>query len=78
MIPAGARSYIADQVLVDGLTVMPFGVTGPFQPPALVFGQPDVEFGDWGCAHKITIGLAVVVRHHPEGPEATIRDLDLL
>lgn len=76
MIPSGARLWLRDHLAVEGLTVLPFGVTGQFQPPALVLGQPDVEFGSWGCVHKVTIGLAVVVRHHPEGPEATIRDLD--
>lgn len=78
MIPTGARLYLRDQITVPGLTVLPFGVSGPFDPPALVIGQPDVTFAEWGCTNRVTIGLAVVARHHPEGAEATIRDLDTL
>lgn len=65
--------------LPDGLaTVLPYGVVGPFQPPCLVIGQPDVEFGDWSCTDRVTVGLAVVVRDHPEGPAATQRSLETL
>lgn len=58
--------------------VLPYGVTGPFQPPAVVIGMPDVEFGEWGCTDKSVLGMAVVVRDHPDGPVETQRELDEL
>ena len=58
--------------------VLPYGVVGPFQPPVVVIGQPDVEFTEWGCTDKVTIGLAVVVRDHPEGAAATQQELETL
>ena len=57
-------------------SMLPYGVVGPFQPPVMVLGQPDVEFGAWGCTDKVTIGLAVVVRDSPEGAAATQQQLE--
>lgn len=79
MITAAAREYLADQlrpVLGADAVILPYGVAGPFQPPAVVFGQPDVEFDEWGASHKVLFGMAVVVRQHPEGPSATQRELE--
>lgn len=82
MMSPAVRVALADAVrwqLPAGVaTVLPYGVVGPFQPPCVVLGQPDVEFGDWLCTDKVTVGLAVVVRDHPEGPAATQQSLETL
>lgn len=83
MITTATRERLA-QLLGEQLgepapaTVLPYGVTGAFQPPVIVLGQPDVEFGDWGCTDKNTLGVAVVVRDDPTGPVATQKALDRL
>ena len=82
MITPQIRTQIAAQIgsRLAGVDcqVLAFGVTGPFQPPCAVLGQPDVDYDVQPCVAKVTIGLAVVVRHHPQGPEATQRDLETL
>lgn len=77
-VRAALAAAIAGQLPAGLATVLPYGVVGPFQPPCVVIGQPDVEFGEWSCTDKATVGLAVVVRDHPEGPAATQQSLETL
>ena len=80
MITAQVRQALADGLADElagvAVAVLPYGVTGPFQPPCVVLGQPDTEFGDFLCVDKNTLGLAVVVRDHPQGPAATQQELE--
>jgi len=69
-------SALAGELPAGVASVLPYGVVGPFQPPVVVLGQPDVEFGAWGCEDKHTYGAAVVVRDHPDGPAATQQQLE--
>ncbi|MDO5534371.1 MAG: hypothetical protein Q4F65_06950 [Propionibacteriaceae bacterium] len=81
MMTPALRDHLAQELRVRVghlVEVLPHGVDGSFAPPVLVIGQPDVEFRAWGCEDLVTIGLAVVVRHHPDGPAATQRALEEL
>lgn len=77
MMGPAVREQLAD-LLRDALPddvdaeVLPYGVVGQFDPPCIVFGQPDVEFNDEApCIDKSTVGVAVVVRWEPDGSAAT-------
>lgn len=79
MMTPALRDYLAQELgkrVGHLVSVLPRGVVGPFSPPVLVFGQPDVEFRSWGCEDLVTLGMAVVVRHHPDGPAETQRELE--
>lgn len=60
----------------DLLTVLPRGPRGPFQPPVAVMGMPDVEWGDYLCTDLVRLDVTVVVRDHPDGPAASIAELE--
>lgn len=84
MITAAARLALADQLESElagqgvDVPVLPYGVLGAWQPPAVVLGMPDVTFDAWACVDQVVLGVAVVVRHEPEGPAATAQRLEEL
>ena len=67
---------LGEQLGESPARIYPHGIAGVLELPAIVFGQPDVEFGEWGCTDKNVLGIAVVVRDEPTGPIDTIRALD--
>ena len=69
---------LGEQLGESPARIYPHGIAGVLELPAIVFGQPDVEFGEWGCTDKNVMGVAVVVRDEPTGPTDTIRALDEL
>ena len=81
MLTASLRTHIATAIetrLAGACPVHPFGVTGPLTLPAAVLGQPDVDYQVITCVDRWTVGLAVVARIDPQGPEATQRELEAL
>ena len=79
------RAHIASELtsrlgvlLADPPDVLPRGVDGPFDPPVVVLGQPDVEFDVEPCLDKWTLSVAVVVRVDPSGMTATQTQLEEL
>ena len=78
MITPEIREQLAALLVVElgpGTPVLPYGVFGPFDPPAVVIGEPDTDFDAWSCTDTATLGLAVVVRHEPAGARDTARAL---
>ena len=61
-----------------GVTVCPWLVEGTAELPAVILGLPDVEFSDWGCSDRVTLGIAVVIAWNTSGPWATARELEEL
>lgn len=79
---AAVRAWLTDTLtsgLPDAVTVLPRGVDGPFTPPAVLLGQPDVDF-DAGQlvarTDRVLWPVAVVVRQAPDGPAATQAELE--
>ena len=71
-----ALAELLQDALPDEVQVYPRGVDGVFVSPAVVLGQPSVEFEVQPCVDRWTLPVAVAVERSGGDEEATQRLLE--
>lgn len=74
-VRASLAEAITDAVL-DDVTVYPRGVDGTFTAPAVVIGQPSIEFEVQPCIDRWTVPVAVAVDRTGIDETATQQQLE--